>query len=547
MKKNSNIIIKVCILLLVFVTGAGFVFLADAITADDSDAPLFISKVVAYDRRYEIKGASLSTVRDSKILKRAEKPDDGPVYDNIFEELTALDPEKLTFEYKEDLSRRMDLYGLDYVWNSDNSLTVNAEGETMTFGKRIAWPDHIEMVRKLPVPSDIAVQEYEENTEDSSVEITVSMTREAADSYIEELKAAGFTYDLKEMNLGDAYIFSACNKEQYYASVSYSSLVQIISISYEESDDPMEFEWPESGIGALLPVPSFAVSPTVTVYKDDITGSEDGLSIDFGTQSSENYKKYVSQLKSGGFGNGISEKEFNGICTFDCYNSDSTLHITLTYAMNMMALEMERSEEGPSVSNDWPVSGLGKLLPKYFTGKTLSVSEEDGLIEIVVSGVTENDYSEYVSMLKETFYYDEEEFSYGSVAQFSAYHENCEAKVECMYAMSQITVTIFSETYNIPENTTIPTSGIAAKLPEITFGTIYEVESSDGYANITIKDVTDKDVNEYIPKLRKAGFSVGENLQSAENYIIFYACDSNGNTVMVYYVMGTCEIEIEEA
>lgn len=265
---------------------------------DGNGNEFLISKTAPYDYCYGIGNVSLDNSRNGNFLIKGQE--DRPVYDNIIMELMALTPDKLTPEYKAELTKKLELYHFEYHWNEDNSLTIISEGEEMTFGKTTDWPTSPEWVKSFPVPKGITVKEAEASA--YSVRLTVSMTLEEAKAYVADLKAAGFTYNVRETTMV-GYTYYATNQDNLTVSVTYSSLIQLIELSAPEHEDEtgenpgISHELPKTGLVEYLPAITFGKVENVLDEGDSLTISLSGVSAadanSFITKCKAKFNSYV--------------------------------------------------------------------------------------------------------------------------------------------------------------------------------------------------------------------------------------------------------------
>ena len=247
--------------------------------SDGNSSEFLISNTVKYDHSYEIGSVPLDNTRTGAPLVKGQE--ERPVYDNIIMELMDLTPDKLTPEYKADLTKRLELCHYDFHWNADDSLTIISEGEEMTFGKTADWPTSPDWVKSFPVPEGITVKEVEAST--YSARITVSMTLEETMAYVDDLKAAGFTNNVRESDIV-GYTYSATDPDGNTVSVTYSSLIQMIDITAAGSeDDPGEdpeisHDLPKTGLVEYLPAIDFGKIESVYDAGDSLTVSLSGVS-----------------------------------------------------------------------------------------------------------------------------------------------------------------------------------------------------------------------------------------------------------------------------
>lgn len=297
--------------------------------SDENGNDFLISKTAKYDHCYEIGKVSLDNTRGGAPLVKGQE--ERPVYENIIMELMDLTPDKLTESYKADLTKRLDLYHYDYHWNDDNSLTIISEGEEMTFGKVTDWPTSPEWVRLFPVPARVAVKEVE--TGEDFVRLTVSMSLEEVKAYVEQLKAAGFTIDPLETTMV-GYTYMASDPEYNSASVTYSSLIQLIefrhSIEEDETDPYQEIshELPKTGIIETLPAITFGKVETVIDSGDSLTVTLSGVSAAEGAA-------FVRQCKAKFNSYVISDTESEGMTMYIGLNAKDVSCTVIFYGDSM--------------------------------------------------------------------------------------------------------------------------------------------------------------------------------------------------------------------
>lgn len=294
-----------------------------------------ISKTKKYDYCYRIEDASTDCKRDGSILSKDGETT--PVYKNIIEELMALTPDKLTDSYKKNLTDRLDLYGYEYHWNDDLSITVIADGEEMTFGKTDSWPASPDFVKRLPVPSGVAVKETE--VKNGSVSITVSMSLDEVKEYAEQLKSAGFTYDAAETTAA-GYTYFGKDSDGYSASVTYSSIIQIIKIDDRDENSGPDDDDPGYSSSDKLPTKGLIEKiPSITFGKvGQVYDSSESLSIVLTDVTEAQGKDYIEKCKRS-FGTVISDRSAGGTLTFSAYDENDIV-LSIVFSANCLTVSV---------------------------------------------------------------------------------------------------------------------------------------------------------------------------------------------------------------
>lgn len=495
-----------------------------------------------YDNRYKL-NTSINNTRDGKVLKRDDEPN---IYDNILDELNALNKNKVTQEYKEDLSNRLDALGYNYRWNTDNSLTITTTEGEFTYGNAIDWPINAIYVNLLPIPTKGVAKDY---TETDSTTIDMNWSKEEMLTYIDLLKENGFNNDVKQVETFNAYVFSAKNKDSYQVSISYTSSQSTIKIEYVTPEEGVTYEWPKEGLALLIPQPTFGDGVKIERVFDEDTSDEESVKVTVSSCNSTNFNDYCNKVKESGFNNGVESFNYGGVQSFSGYNSTSDKKVSVSLAQGMIIIEIKVIDDGPAISSNWPKTGLGSYLP-VLNGKDIKVTvsddgENETSVKIEVSSVTDTECVSYIELLRTTFIYGEETLEGSGYRTFKAYHMDQDKIVECTFVASKLTLTIYYKNYVKP-NTDLPTEGIIEMIPPIDFGVVAESNIKSSSIEIKLNSVSSTQVNDYIEKVKDMGYTNNKSEFTYGSLISYTAYDASGNGIMVYYTGSQLQITFQK-
>ena len=193
---------------------------------------------------------------------------------------------------------------------------------------KFKWAD-IKLGSLLPEPQS-NIGEVHTNTR-SELWIEVARISEGQyEEYIEQCKEIGFTIDSEESGSS----FEAFNEDGYKLSLSYYAGHKELSIELEEPMNMAEFQWPDSDIAALLPVPESNIG---SISRE----AADGFSIYIGETTREQYNQYVNKCKEAGFAVDYRKGD-------DYYyaDNDSGYDLTLRYeGNNIMYIRIDEPDD----------------------------------------------------------------------------------------------------------------------------------------------------------------------------------------------------------
>lgn len=154
--------------------------------------------------------------------------------------------------------------------------------------EKYRWTD-IVLCDVLPEPESNLGEIYYNSGKMLSIEIHKVSEHEYR-SYVEQCKEEGFTVESEQ----ETDSFEAYNKEGYKLQLSYYKSKKELDISLEAPMEMTEFQWPDSALVKLLPVPESGIGK--------ISSESSGhFSIYVGETTLTEFNKYVSACSEKGF------------------------------------------------------------------------------------------------------------------------------------------------------------------------------------------------------------------------------------------------------
>ena len=271
-------------------------------------------------------------------------------------------------------------------------------------GSNFAWPtSHLgNIIPKL----DKVSGEIKYDKSDSLYMTLENISENQYLEYIESCKGRGFTIDIKEVNNS----FSAFNSDGYKVDVShFSSNDMWITV-----DSPIlmgNFNWPQSNIAKLLPVPS-------SNYGKIEWESETGFVIYVGNTKKSDYDNYVNSVYELGFNVGYNK----GDDYFYAYNTNG-FSVNIKYeGFNTMFVRIDKpkavesSTTAPIDNNipnattppntninsgndkfNWNSAGKGAGLLVPEPTKEYKIYASMDYISVRIYSVEESDFFEYIN------------------------------------------------------------------------------------------------------------------------------------------------------
>ncbi len=176
------------------------------------------------------------------------------------------------------------------------SVLIESQYET------IKW-DYMELAEVLPTPEFNNGKLKGEVHSDSTDYFSVDIAKCSEDEYMEyvsQCKDAGFIVD-SEKNYSS---YSAYNKEGYKLSLRYTDYDKEISIELDAPLQLGDINWPENGLGGLLPDPYASVGK----IEDD---SSTRFFATLGEMTTTDFNDYIDECKGAGFTIDDSKTETN--------------------------------------------------------------------------------------------------------------------------------------------------------------------------------------------------------------------------------------------
>lgn len=191
----------------------------------------------------------------------------------------------------------------------------------------ISW-DELVLGDKIP-EIESAEGEIDFNENDYLVLDIAEYSAKDYSNYIEECKDFGYTVDPEDTGS----LYSAYNPDGYKLIVSYYNDDETMDLTLNVPEELGTISWPETGAGALVPVPS---STTGKISTDT---SENFYAI-VGNTTIDDYSTYAEACSNEGFNVNYDKGE-------NYYNADDSAgdHISLKYiGFNQMTVEVKAAE-----------------------------------------------------------------------------------------------------------------------------------------------------------------------------------------------------------
>lgn len=153
--------------------------------------------------------------------------------------------------------------------------------------KKFNWND-IVLHEIIPEPASDIGEIFLNSDLSLSIDIH-KISQSEYSKYVYECKAFGYNIDI----IKDDNSFSAYSKEGFYLSISYNQK-NIMDINLDAPIEMNYFEWPQSGVAKLVPLPQSDIG------KIEWENSE-GFLIKVGNTKIEDYKAYVEKCSDSGF------------------------------------------------------------------------------------------------------------------------------------------------------------------------------------------------------------------------------------------------------
>lgn len=89
-----------------------------------------------------------------------------------------------------------------------------------------------------------------------------------------------------------------------------------------------------------------------------------------------------------------------------------------------------------------------------------------------------------------------------------------------------------------------PTSGLMAKLPQITVGTVGDVVETDSGTSVSVFNMSLSDYQNYIAQVQHAGFNINEQSTSTTNSILYSSSNAEGILIKTSYSTETQKMSL---
>lgn len=198
------------------------------------------------------------------------------------------------------------------LYNGENNYEIKAE--------KFEW-NNIEMHEILPKPEK-TYGKIGHNSEKSLILTLCKVTEEDFKSYRDLCIQAGFTIEPDK----SSFSYKAFNEEGYSVNLVFSSSNEEMNIYLDAPEEMAEFEWPTSGLGAILPIPKSNIG------KISWNNSETFI-VHLGNTNIQEYNEYVKSCEQKGFTIDYSK----GDTTYSALNQEG-------YKISLMYLGFNRIE-----------------------------------------------------------------------------------------------------------------------------------------------------------------------------------------------------------
>lgn len=89
-----------------------------------------------------------------------------------------------------------------------------------------------------------------------------------------------------------------------------------------------------------------------------------------------------------------------------------------------------------------------------------------------------------------------------------------------------------------------PTSGLMAKLPQISVGTVGDVVETDSGTSVSVFNISLSDYQNYIAQVQHAGFNINEQSTSTTNSVLYSSSNAEGISIKTSYSTETQKMSL---
>ena len=89
-----------------------------------------------------------------------------------------------------------------------------------------------------------------------------------------------------------------------------------------------------------------------------------------------------------------------------------------------------------------------------------------------------------------------------------------------------------------------PTSGLMAKIPQISVGTVGDVVETDSGTSVSVFNISLSDYQNYIAQVQHAGFNINEQSTSTTNSVLYSSSNAEGISIKTSYSTETQKMSL---